>query len=155
MADKTQDAIALLTEDHRAVKKLFKAFDGARGPGDKQGISAEIRGALEAHTALEEDLFYPAAREASPELVAEALKEHDVVASLLSDLEQLDPQDEEYDATMKVLMENVEHHAEEEEAEIFPKTRKALGDDHLRRMGEQMAARKRESARKGRSRSAA
>jgi len=154
MATKTQDAIALLTADHRAVKKLFKAFDAARQPRDKHGIYLEIRGALEAHTTLEEDLFYPAASEASSELVAEAVKEHDVVAALLSDLEKLDPDEEDFDATMKVLTESVEHHAGEEEAELFPKTRKALGDDQLRKIGEQMAARKHKPAH-SRSRSAA
>jgi hemerythrin superfamily protein len=151
VADKAQDAIELLTGDHRAVRKLFKAFDAARKPDDKERIAAEIRAALEAHTALEEDIFYPAAGEASGELVAEALKEHEVVASLLADLDGIDPREEDYAATMKVLMENVEHHADEEEEELFPKTRKSLGADRLRQMGEEIAARKPEPERRGRS----
>jgi hemerythrin superfamily protein len=155
MADKAPDAIEMLTHDHGEVRKLFKGFEDARKPESKRAICVEIRDALEAHTALEEEFFYPAAKEANSELVAEALKEHEVVASLLSDLAGLDPAAEDYDATMKVLMENVEHHAGEEEAELFPKTRKALGADQLRELGARMTARRQETADKLGSRSAA
>ena len=99
------------------------------------------------YTHIEETIFYPAAREAVPdtgEHVLESVEEHHVVAWMLSELMHLDPADERYDAKMTVLMENVRHHVEEEEEELLPQSEEILGDEELARLGEEMAARKKQ-----------
>ena len=93
--------------------------------------------ALEVHTTLEEELFYPAVKQKTDrdgkDLVAEALEEHHVVTTLMAELKGLDPADERYDAKFKVLMETVTHHIEEEEGEMFPEAKEVLGKrlEHL------------------------
>ncbi|MGW6978829.1 hemerythrin domain-containing protein [Streptomyces sp. NPDC054932] len=96
-------------------------------------------------TWIEEKIFYPAAREAAPDTkdhVLESIEEHHVVLWMLSELKDLDPTDERFDAKMTVLMENVRHHVEEEEKEWFPEVRKAMGRNRLTELGEQMEAAK-------------
>ena len=98
---------------------------------------------LTAHAFIEETIFYPAARDGVPETtdhVLESVEEHHVVAWLLSELKNLDPSDETFDAKVTVLIENVEHHADEEENEWFPEVRKALGRNRLVELGERMQA---------------
>jgi hemerythrin superfamily protein len=100
---------------------------------------------LTAHAYIEETIFYPAARAGVTETedhVLESVEEHHVVAWLLSELQTLNPADETFDAKVTVLIENVEHHADEEEQEWFPLVRKALGRNRLVELGEQMAAAK-------------
>jgi hemerythrin superfamily protein len=141
------DAIVLLKEDHKTVEKLFKKFEGA---GDnavktKKSIAEQVIGELTVHAFIEEEIFYPAAREAAPETndhVLESIEEHHVVVWMLSELAALDASDERFDAKMTVLIENVRHHVEEEEKEWFPEVRKAMGRNRLKELGEQMAAAK-------------
>ena len=144
MAETKRDAITLLTQDHTKVKKLFRQFEGLgdRAMKPRQELYATIRRELEIHTTLEEQLFYPAAREVTEDLVPEALEEHRVVKQLLMELADLDPSDERFDAKMTVLIEQVEHHAEEEEKELFPKAKKELPAERLRALGTQMAEQK-------------
>ena len=100
---------------------------------------------LTTHAFIEETIFYPAAKEGAPDTtdhVLESVEEHHVVAWLLSEVARLDPSDETFDAKVAVLIENVEHHADEEEKEWFPEVRKALGRNRLVELGEQMAAAK-------------
>jgi hemerythrin superfamily protein len=124
------DAVASLIADHRKVKALFKEFDGLKESGgskDKQRVVEEICTELKIHAALEEELFYPAVREEIDEddLMDEALVEHAGAKDLIAQLESMKPDDELYDAKVTVLGEQIDHHVEEEEGEMFPKAKKA------------------------------
>ncbi|GLY42923.1 hemerythrin [Amycolatopsis sp. NBRC 101858] len=137
------DAIVLLKEDHRKVEKLFKQFEKAGGKAFKEKrklVDAMIE-ELTTHTYIEEEIFYPVAKEAVPETrdhVLESVEEHHVMVWLMAELRDLDPQDETFDAKVTVLTENVRHHVEEEEDEWFPEVRKALGRKRLQEVGQRM-----------------
>ena len=142
-----QDAIQLLMSDHKEVEELFKQFQKAKkDEGDRAGIVEQICDALSVHAEIEEEIFYPAAREALSEkgedMLDEAEVEHASIKSLVEQLEDADPSDEMYDAKVKVLQEQIEHHVEEEETEYFPDCRRS--DMDLKAIGEQMRARKTE-----------
>ncbi|MER5602915.1 hemerythrin domain-containing protein [Streptomyces sp. NPDC002265] len=144
------DGIVLLKEDHRTVEKLFKQFEkaGENAHAEKRKIADQVIEELTAHTWIEEEIFYPAAREAAPDTkdhVLEGVEEHHVVLWMLSELKDLDPADERFDAKMTVLIENVRHHVEEEEKEWFPEVRKAMGRNRLTDLGEQMEKAKQKS----------
>ncbi|GHE73900.1 hemerythrin domain-containing protein [Streptomyces roseus] len=141
------DGIVLLKEDHKTVEKLFKRFEKADedAHAEKREIADAVIEELTTHTWIEEKIFYPAAREAAPDTkdhVLESVEEHHVVLWMLSELKDLDPGDERFDAKMTVLMENVRHHVEEEEKEWFPDVRKAMGRNRLTELGEEMEAAK-------------
>ena len=142
------DAIVLLKEDHKVVKALFREFEKIKGsatPAAKKKVVDKICTEMVTHSFIEETIFYPAAREGAPDTtdhILESVEEHHVVAWLLSELKDLDPKDETFDAKTTVLIENVRHHIEEEETEWFPQVRKALGRNRLVELGEQMAAAK-------------
>ncbi|MFD9420843.1 hemerythrin domain-containing protein [Streptomyces goshikiensis] len=118
------DGIVLLKEDHKTVEKLFKQFEKAGDAhAEKQKIADKVIEELTTHTCIEQKIFYPAAREAAPDSKAhilESVEEHHVVLWILSELKNLDPADERFDARMTVLIENVRHHVEEEEKEWLP-----------------------------------
>jgi len=143
MADK-QDAIALLKADHRKVEDLFEKYDSARSK--KAGIARQICMELTIHTMIEEEIFYPACREAGvdSDMMDEANVEHDGAKMLIAELEAGTPEDDFYDAKVKVLSEEIKHHVKEEEQRggIFSQAREAEMD--LAGLGEQMAARKEE-----------
>ena len=135
------DAITLLKEDHRAVAQLFKQFEdaGEQAHVKKRQIVDRIIEALSVHAAIEEQVFYPVARATVPEaedITLESLEEHHVVKWLLSELVDMDPAHERFDAKVKVLIENVRHHVEEEETEFFPKVRDQLGRNELAELGQ-------------------
>ncbi|MER5650486.1 hemerythrin domain-containing protein [Streptosporangium sp. NPDC002524] len=137
------DAIVLLKDDHKTVEKLFKEFEGAgeRAYKKKRDLVDQIIEELTAHAHIEEQIFYPAARESVPETsdhVLESVEEHHVVVWMLSELTKLDPEDERFDAKVTVLIENVRHHVEEEEQEWFPQVREAMGRKRLQELGEEM-----------------
>jgi hemerythrin-like domain-containing protein len=143
-----RDAIELLTADHREVDDLFVRFERAGKGAQKrrQQLVAKMVDALSMHAAIEEQVFYPMARQEVPDTnddVLEALEEHHLVKVTLSELERLDPGDERFVAKVTVLMENVRHHVEEEENELFPEIRNAIGDDRLREIGRELAEAKR------------
>jgi len=144
MADSKMDAISLLKDDHKNVKQLFRDYEGLgdRAMQRRQGLYKKISTELEIHTMIEEEIFYPAAREADDEMVAEAIEEHNVVKRLLQELEGMDPSDERFDAKMTVVIENVEHHAEEEEQEMFPEVKKKIDTAQLSQLGAKMMERK-------------
>ncbi|MGH8895753.1 MAG: hemerythrin domain-containing protein [Egibacteraceae bacterium] len=128
------DALRLLTEDHDRVRGLFRQFESAQERGDASAMSsttAKIIQELKVHTQIEEQVFYPAVQAGDGDkldaMVREGVEEHHVVDLLIEEIEGLDAGDEAFAAKMTVLIENVEHHAEEEESELFPKTRTALG----------------------------
>ena len=142
---KTDDAITLLTADHDKVKKLFKSFESSGANADKkQALVAEICTELTVHATIEEEIFYPAAREALEEqdLLDEAEVEHASAKELIAQLEDMKPGDELYDAKVTVLGEYIDHHVKEEQEEMFPKIKKAKLD--LNALGAQMKARKEE-----------
>jgi hemerythrin-like domain-containing protein len=141
------DAITLLKTDHADVEKLFKAYErlGGRALKSKEKTVSSIIEALSIHAAIEERDFYPAVRaevEASNGAVLEAIEEHHIVKWVLSELEHLAPDAESYDAKVKVLIENVRHHVKEEENELFPAVRKALGRKRLAEIGDALEASK-------------
>jgi hemerythrin superfamily protein len=141
---KSQDAIALLKEDHRAVEKLFKEFEDAKGDGRKQKLAQRICLELSVHTMIEEEIFYPACDgKIDGDLLKEAYVEHDAAKVLVAEIEAGEGRDDDFfDAKVQVLSEEIEHHVDEEEKELFPEVRKA--DLDLDALGEHLAARKRE-----------
>jgi hemerythrin superfamily protein len=144
MPDKVMDAITLLEEDHKKVRKLFRDFEklGDRANKGKQELADTIQKELVIHTAIEEEIFYPGVQNEAEEMIAEAIEEHNVVDRLLLEIRDLSSDDEAFTAKMTVMMENVEHHADEEEKELFPKVKKAMGMDAMRTLGERMTKRK-------------
>lgn len=146
--DHHQDAIGLLTADHARVKKLFREFanlkEGNGADEDKSVLVAQICDELEVHTRIEEDIFYPAVRATIGEdgLMDEAIVEHAGARELIAQLQNMNPDDDLYDAKVTVLGEQIQHHVKEEESEMFPKARKAKVDGGA--LGAQMAERKAE-----------
>jgi len=139
------DAIALLTADHKRVKKMFKAFDKMKEDGsaaDKQALAQQICDELTLHTQLEEQIFYPATREAidDEDMLDEAEVEHASAKDLIAQIQSGDPSDPKWAAKVTVLGEYVDHHVEEEEGEMFRKARKAKMD--LETLGQEIAAMK-------------
>lgn len=143
MAD-AKDAIAILKEDHRAVEKLFKQFEEAKGEGRKEKLARRICLELSIHTRIEEEIFYPACKgKVDEDLLKESYVEHDAAKLLIAEIEAGSGEsDEFFDAKVQVLSEQIDHHVEEEEKELFPEVRKA--DLDLKSLGEQLSARKRE-----------
>ena len=143
-APEAADAIALLTADHRAVARLFAAFEDADGDAEKRRLAIDICVALKVHARLEEDLFYPAALAATddPGLIEEAMVEHASARDLIAQIETGAPGEALFDARVKVLGEYVQHHVAEEEEEIFPACRGGKLD--LEELGRVMALRKNE-----------
>jgi hypothetical protein len=140
------DATRLLTEDHRRVEELFEKFEKASGDGRKEKLAREICTELKVHAMLEEEIFYPALRgKIEDDDLDEALVEHDGAKVLINEIEAGGPDDDFYEAKVKVLQEQIEHHVKEEEKQqgnIFQQARAA--DVDLEALGEQMAARKAE-----------
>jgi hemerythrin superfamily protein len=137
------DGIEMLEEDHRRVEKLFSEFEGAgdRAFKTKRDIVDRIIEELTVHSEMEEEVLYPAARkevQSAEETVLEAFEEHAVVENLMEELKGMDPEDESFEAKTTVLIENVRHHVEEEEGELFPKIRTALGDERVDELGAEM-----------------
>ena len=142
-----QDAIALLTADHREVKEMFEQFEelGDRAKASKEKLKDKICKALVAHTTIEEEIFYPAVRakgEEAEDMVDEAVVEHASAKDLIKQLQEMQPDDDLYDAKVKVLGEQIDHHVQEEEKEMFPKAKKSGLD--LLALGQEMALRKQE-----------
>jgi len=138
------DAIALLRNDHRAVERLFKEFEkaGPRAHKTRRQVADRIIEELSVHAAIEEQVFYPAVREAVPETdddVLEGLEEHHIVKWTLSEVDGMDPEHERFVPKMTVLMESVRHHVTEEEGDLFPTVRDAMTRKELADLGEIMA----------------
>ena len=146
MPDTKQDAIALLKADHRKVEELFEQFEKASGDGKKQRIALEICMELTVHATIEEEIFHPACEgKVEEDLMKEAYVEHDGAKVLIAEIEAGGPDDDFYEAKVKVLSEQIEHHVEEEEKRIegmFSQARKAGLD--MDALGEQLLARKNE-----------
>jgi hemerythrin superfamily protein len=143
---KNQDAIALLKRDHRTVEELFEKFEKAGGTERKRKLAEEICLELSVHAEIEEEIFYPACEgKVDEDLLKEAYVEHDGAKVLIAEIMNGGPSDDYYDAKVKVLQEEIEHHVEEEEKRLdglFAQARKAELD--LDALGEELAARKSE-----------
>ncbi|CAN5662786.1 hypothetical protein BH10PSE14_BH10PSE14_35740 [soil metagenome] len=141
-----QDAIALLKADHRTVEELFEKFEGAKSDGAKEKIARQICLELTVHAQIEEEIFYPACEgKIEEDLLKEAYVEHDGAKVLIAEIEAGGPDDDYYEAKVKVLSEQIEHHVEEEEKRMegmFAQARHAGLD--MDSLGEQLRARKEE-----------
>jgi len=141
-----KDAISLLKQDHEKVMQLFKRFE--KNPSEE--LLDQIENEIKVHTQIEEEIFYPAFREAvesskDEHLYYEAVEEHHVVDLVLPEIKATSEGSDEFEAKGKVLKDLIEHHAKEEEEKImFPRARKAMGMAQLREIGEQLQQRKQE-----------
>jgi hemerythrin superfamily protein len=140
---KSQNAIAMLKEDHTLVKELFDKFEEASGSAAKRKIVGQAVAELKVHAAVEEEIVYPALRQQMEDedgLLDEADEEHHVAKLLIAELEQMQGDEDHWEAKFKVLAENVRHHIKEEEGELFPQAKKT--DIDFQMLGEQLAERK-------------
>lgn len=138
------NALTVLRADHETLRELFDQFKDAKESKDTarlEELQQKIFRELEVHTTIEEEVFYPEAQEVGEEaedLVKEGVEEHHVVKILMDEIEDLTPDDDAFVAKMTVLIENVEHHAEEEEEELFPQLEKVFGQERLEALGEKL-----------------
>ena len=136
------NAFQLLKEDHQKVSGLFQQLEPTteRAEKTRTELFAKLQQELDVHAKIEESVFYPAIKQAAEtrEIVLEGFEEHHVIKMLLKELEAVPVDTEQWTAKLKVLQENVEHHVEEEEGEMFQKARQVLSEDDIDRLGEQM-----------------
>ena len=133
------NAVSMLREDHERIKNLFREFEWAQSPSDKQRLLGQILDDLTVHALVEENVFYPAVREDSAEaeqLLDMALEEHHVAKVLMEELRRMKPTDERYEAKVQVLTEIIKHHIKEEEAGVFSRAR--VGDLDLEEIGRRL-----------------
>ena len=144
------DALSLLKEDHDRVKKMLTSLDETTERATKTRTDgfASLKADLVVHEKIEEEIFYPALKQfaEAKDIVLEAYEEHDVVDMILGELEQTPVEDETWAAKLTVMKENLEHHIEEEENEMFDQARQVMDSSELEELGEQMERRKRELA---------
>jgi hypothetical protein len=138
----TVDPFKLLKRDHKKVSGLLKELEQTKeqDSSTREQLFQQIKNELEIHTHIEETIFYPALKEEedTKDITLEAYEEHAAVKRLLEEMSELDASDETWGAKCSVLKENVEHHVEEEEGEMFNKAKKALESDELEELGDQM-----------------
>jgi hemerythrin-like domain-containing protein len=136
------NALSLLKADYKKVSGLFKKLEPTteRGVKTREELFATLKQELDVHTYIEETYLYPVLEKADEthDIALEAFEEHAVVKDLLAELEKLSKDDETWGAKLKVLKENVEHHVEEEEGEMFKKARKVLSEEELESLGARM-----------------
>jgi hemerythrin superfamily protein len=149
------DAIELLKSQHRAVEKLFGQIDKARTADAKQRLFDQVADSLAVHAAIEEHQFYPAVRaKRTEDILLEALEEHVGIKRVLKDLMDIEADDPTFDAKIKVLSEQVEHHVGEEETDLFPKAKKILSSEELDILAQNMTAEQNELEERGEPRDA-
>ena len=140
------DALTLLKDDHQKMRKLLSELESTteRGVKTREDLYAQIKSELTVHEIIEEEIFYPALKDhpKAKDIVLEAYEEHHVVDLLMGELESLDVSDPTWGAKAIVMKENIEHHIEEEEGEMFTQARQVFDRQELEDLGEQMAARK-------------
>ena len=140
------NAISLLEEDHRKMKKLLSELESTteRGVKTREELFATVEDELTVHETIEEEIFYPALKEhpKTKEIALEAYEEHHVVDMVMAEIEDVPYDDETWGAKFKVMKENIEHHIEEEENEMFKQARQVFEEDELESLGEQMRLRK-------------
>jgi hemerythrin superfamily protein len=140
------NAFTLLKADHKKVEGLLEKIDSTteRGVKTREDLFAQLKTELDVHAHIEETILYPALEEfeVTHDITLEAYEEHRLVKQLLTELEKMDKGEEQWTARFTVLKENVEHHVEEEEGEMFPKARKALSEEQAEELGERLEAAK-------------
>ena len=136
------NAFKLLKADHEKVAGIFEKLEPTteRGVKTREDLFVQLKTELDIHAHIEETILYPALKEADKthDLVLEAYEEHHVIKQLLAELDELSKDAEEWGAKLKVLQENVEHHVEEEEGELFPKAQKVLSTEEVEALGERL-----------------
>ena len=144
------DAITLLTDDHDKLKKLLNELDATteRGVKTREQLLARVKDELTVHESIEEEIFYPALKEhpKTKEITLEAYEEHHVVDMVMKEIEGLPFDDERWGAKFTVMKENIEHHIEEEEGQMFKQARQVFEEEELEALGERMAVRKEQLA---------
>ena len=144
------NAISLLEEDHRKMKKLLSELESTteRGVKTREELFGKVKEELTVHETIEEEIFYPALKDhpKTKEITLEAYEEHHVVDMVMAEIEGVPYDDEVWGAKFKVMKENIEHHIEEEENEMFKQARQAFSEEELEALGERMAARKEQLA---------
>ena len=144
------NALELLTNQHREVEKLFARIEKATKTEIKNKLFAQLADDLAMHAAIEEHQFYPAVRaKRTEDILLESLEEHVGIKRVLADLLETDAADETFDAKIKVLKEQVEHHVEEEETDLFPKSKKVLDAKEMTALGASMDEEKSRIEKKG------
>jgi hemerythrin-like domain-containing protein len=142
------DAITLLKDDHDKAKKMLSQLEDTteRAVKTREEVFGALKAELVVHEAIEEEIFYPALRQhaEAKEIVLEAYEEHNVVDMVMSEIEQTPFDDETWSAKFSVMKENLEHHIEEEEGEMFKQARDVFDEETLEQLGERMQARKQE-----------
>ena len=139
------DALELLKQDHQKVKELFEQADGTEESKKKKEIFKQIKKELETHARIEEGIFYPAMEklEELKDMVLESYEEHKQIKTLLREIDDLSADSEKLEPKLKVLKENVEHHAEEEEeGKMFPQVRELMDEEELEELGQELQAAK-------------
>ena len=142
------DAMSLLKEDHRNVKKMLAELESTteRGVKTREDLFTKVKQELVVHEAIEEEIFYPALKEhpKTKEIALEGYEEHHVVDTVMAEIEGVAYDDEKWRAKFTVMKENLEHHIEEEEGEMFKQAKQVFDGDELAQLGESMMARKEE-----------
>jgi hemerythrin-like domain-containing protein len=142
------DAVKLLEEDHKKVKKMLGDLDSTteRGVKTREELFTKVKRELTVHESIEEEIFYPALKEhpKAKDLVLEAYEEHHVVDMVMAEISEVPFDDETWGAKLTVMKENVEHHIEEEEDEMFKQARQVFSTEELEELGDRMQARKEE-----------
>jgi hemerythrin superfamily protein len=139
------DALELLKQDHQKVKELFEQAEGIEDSKEQKQIFRQIKKELETHARIEETVFYPAMRKHKEleDMVLEAIEEHKEVKALLNEMDELVNDSEKFESKLTALMENVEHHAEEEEeGKMFPEIRKIVDRPALEKLGRELESAK-------------
>lgn len=140
------DAFELLKEDHKKVSGIFEKLEPTteRGVKTREELFAQLKQELDVHAQIEETILYPVLKESkeTEDITLEAYEEHHVVKQLLAELEELPKDDESWGAKLTVLKENVEHHVEEEEGEMFKDARKVLSQEQIEELGTKLEAAK-------------
>lgn len=142
------DALELLEDDHKTVKKILDDLEDTteRGVKTRDELFTRFKKEMQAHEVIEEEILYPALKEhkKAKEIALEGYEEHHVVDQIMAELDNLSYEDETWGAKLKVMKENIEHHIEEEEDDMFKKARQIFSKEELAEMGERMEARKKE-----------
>ena len=140
------DAMSLLKDDHQKVKKLLAELESTteRGVKTREELFTKVKQELVVHEAIEEEIFYPALKEhpKTKEIALEGYEEHHVVDTVMAEIEGVAYDDEKWGAKFSVMKENLEHHIEEEEGEMFKQARQVFDQNELTQLGESMKARR-------------
>jgi phage I-like protein len=139
----SMNALTLLRKDHNEVKEMLKKAEGA-GHSEKQELFNQVKSELDVHEQIEEEIFYPALKDhpKTKEIALEGYEEHEVVDHVMGELAALSPDDETWDAKWSVMEENLKHHINEEEREMFEQAKQVFSDDELEDLGGRMQQRK-------------